>query len=69
MYDHSLSDVGIQGFYYYFLFFFFFSELVSYITKAMVALDTKFKQDKRRKAKFTSLGPPDSLSAPWWEGL
>lgn len=44
--------------------FIFFSELVCYITKTILALGTKFKQDKRRRVKFTSFGPPDSLLAP-----
>lgn len=51
--DHSLSDVGIWRDY-------FFIEQFCYITKTMLALDTKFKQDKRR-VMFMSFNPSGSL--------
>ena len=50
--DHSLSDVGIWR-------DCFFTEQFCYITKTMLALNTKFKQDKR--VMFISFNPSGSL--------
>ena len=51
--DHSLSDVGIWR-------DDLFIEQFCYITKTMLALDTKFKQDKKR-VMFISFNPSGSL--------